>query len=396
MNIIEAVLVIFIVCIVFLAIPTPFWPSWFFLLFKTMSLPMKYKQRLASVKYLLSLASYSPLSYILYFIDILAILLLRCRHGNSLGGPIFIVGTPRSGSTLLHRLLVESSHQFTGITHLEWRYPSFVLQYIMQITGLKQWLSRSSYWDESDLVASTASKMHPNLLGDYEEDAILFEERLGHHPYVYLHFPFNGFLSRFATSGISHNRLYRLRDSIFIAYYKHVLRCISLIRPAGARFVSKEVASNSRLPSLLKAFPDSKVIVITRHPSDYLSSLKPLLVLSTIAKTQCNESSLGSSWWNHWLEWLSSEANAIARIYNNMNSGTICHVEFRDLIKDPEKVLSTILEFTGADKSPDFDSFIKSHCDSQSRRSRGYSYETVSYDPGMYKHFLDTFYPSVP
>ncbi|MFM7675134.1 MAG: sulfotransferase family protein [Synechococcus sp.] len=306
--------------------------------------------------------------------------------------PVFICGTPRSGSTLIHRLLIESSKDLYGITHYEWRYPSICLQFILALTGIKSLRTSRSYWSGT-AVSETASKMHPNCLGDYEEDAILFEERCGHHPYEYLHFPYDSLNSKFSLEPQRGGwNSYPIRRRI-MRFFKMYCRSLSLLKHPARRFVSKEVASNERLGLLSEHFPGAYFIVITRHPGDYMSSLLPLLQVSTQAKTDSKAHLDDPAWWPSWYFWLSEQARNVSFFYQEMRpAGNVIHVRFEDLVDNPRACIDRVLDFIGATPRSDYESFMSRFESGQASRARGYCYDPIKLDHNDFSEFIETFY----
>ncbi|MCP9892152.1 sulfotransferase [Cyanobium sp. Aljojuca 7D2] len=366
--------------------PAPLWRAVAKIIPSLFDATLKPVARWSLFRHLFSLVAYAPIGLLLLPIDFLIACVTRRLSPSRY--PVFICGTPRSGSTLLHRLLINSSHQFYGLTHFEWRYPSLTIQVIAHLTGVKRIASTRNYWSGSP-VEQLVSKMHPNRLGDYEEDAILFEERCGHHPYQFLHLPkrrLNFAFSQEPTE-TSSKKLER--------FYSFIISSLSLLKPPNSHFLSKEVASNERLPSLSKRFSSSKFIVITRRPQDYLASLKPLLDLSTLSKT-CSRAHLEDpEWWPTWYEWLVEQANMVARFYATFSLSSpkrICHVRFEDLLSDPRSEILRILDFCDLPPSPEFELMISQHISSQQSRERGYNYNQEDCAPLDYDLFSRVFY----
>ena len=375
--------------------PTPYWPSYLVLLRSAFFNSVSLAKKRHALSFLLGLVLFYPLGFSLYWLDKF-LFLFKSPTSLRIQRPVFIVGTPRSGSTLLHRLLLDCSDDLFAITHYEWRYPSYLLQCIFSFLGLKALASTRNYWSGAKQVAATASSMHPNLMGDYEEDAILFEERVGFHPYLFLHFPETGLLSYMSGFDDSSNPAFqRVQTKVLMPFYKHVIRCVSSLRPSKSRFLSKEVASNGRIELLRKEFPDALFIFITRSPSNYLSSLKELLKISTVSKTGCDPSALGEAWWAEWLHWLAFQAESSAKAYRQLLPAKACiHVEFEDLIRNPDHVIQRLQRFLALPSSPFYQDVINMHVASQASRQKGYTYNQISFDVSRFSFFMKTFYPS--
>ena len=386
------VLILLIAYLIYsLVFPIPYWPSFFRLFRYLFSSRLKLCSRLRLFRHLLSLSLYSFVGFIFLPADLA--FYAYSRLFLPWKSPVFICGTPRSGSTLLHRLLIASSPELFGVTHLEWRLPSVTLQLLLSSFGLKHTLSLRNYWASSP-VSEAVSRMHSASLGDYEEDAILFEERSGHHPYQYLHVPLDALNSKFSRGIHEGGVSSAFAESRLLFFFRFFVRSLSVVKRPALRFVSKEVASNQRLEGYYQHEPGAKFIVITRAPSSYLSSLKPLLDLSTQSKTSSSCHFASEDWWCGWYSWLVWQANLSAKFYTRYSrSGRVLHVRYEDLVSQPEVTLRHLLDFLDAPPSSDFQSFIDSFVRSQSARKRGYTYPSISYSPGDYEFFNDTFYP---
>lgn len=372
---------------------TPIWTSFFRLAPLVLRKGLSWPRRSRLVRHLSSLFAYSIPGFFLLPVDVFIFCFRSWFYPPA--APVFICGTPRSGSTLLHRLLIRSSEDFYGLTHYEWRYPSVVLQLLSGLTGLKGYLSRQDYWSNS-ADSSVVSKMHPNVFGDFEEDAIVFEERCAHHPFQYLHMPEINCVEKFSTGLESGGWTTKSMRRRMLNFYQVILSSLSLLKLPASRFVSKEVASNERLHDLMRVFPDSRFIVITRQPSEYLSSLKPLLQLSTKTKTSSENYIHTEAWWKNWCTWLAFQAENVACFYEEMNdSGQVIHIDFNALVANPSREISKILKFTKSSPRWDFNTYFQQFEQKQSERTRGYVYNPAEYDSALFEHFNSIFYPSL-
>ena len=356
---------------------------------KRLSLPTRWHV----FTHVFSLVFYAPFALLLTPIDLFLSFLLG--RFSPEGAPVFICGTPRSGSTLLHRLLIDSSSEFYGISHLEWRLPSVSIQLMLQVTGIKAFLSRMDYWSGSS-VSSQVSKMHSCNLGDYEEDAILFEERCGYHPYQYLHVPVDALNMVFGGSmPDSTHKAASSIDRRLLRFFRLYVRAIRILKLPSARLVSKEVASNHRLGLVARFFPSAKFVVITRQPSEYLSSLYPLLDLSTQAKTRSSRHLDDPSWWHDWYEWLVWQADNLRCFYlEYLPTGRILHVRYEDLVSSPRIQILRVMSFCGVTPTAQAYDMLERFESTQPSRNRGYSYAPVSFDDNDFFRFSQVFYAS--
>lgn len=376
--------------------PTPYWPEWFRLVWLTVfddHLSVKAKKKICG--FMLSAAVFWPVGILMRLIDEIALIFLACQKDDQIQ-PIFIIGTPRSGTTLIHRLLIQSSVDLFGITHLQWRYPSFLLHWILAVSKLDVVLGSADYWaSKGNRDTKAISSMHPNLLGDYEEDAILFEERLCRHLYMYLHVPIESVYRPYSPSSRQRASLInRLGDFIINDYYSFVVRCLSgLPYNYRKRFISKEIAETCRVHSLRKRYPKSRFIVVTRKPRDFISSLKPLLSLSTMMKTDDDSHINSASWWATWERWIVEHCDQLADIHENYKSDEAFYfVNFEEFSSNPRHIISDMIRFCAVNPRDDFNNFMADFESRQKSRQKGYSYSIIDISHLNLKRYNANFY----
>lgn len=193
---------------------------------------------------------------------------------------LYIAGQPRSGTTLLHRLLGEDSASFVGIRHIEWRYPFLCLQYVCSLIGVTRWLASRPYWPRHG-YGQLAAKMHPHRLGDVEEDGIFFEERLFHHYFIFRRFPYPEIMPEIASfSHLDPKELERM-----LQVYRRAILKVLYRRGGGRILVLKENECAELLPHLAALFPQMVFVALVRNSNEMLASYSKLSRTSTLAKT---------------------------------------------------------------------------------------------------------------
>lgn len=257
--------------------PFPYWPTYFRLwrcvLFSPGSIAAKRRQ----CRFLLRAAAVAPLCGLCWLVDEI----FYAGYRRQTITPVFIVGQPRSGTTLLHRTMALDRRTFLAVRHLEWRYPFICVQKMFRVFGLDERLCESSYWPDSE-AGKLAAKMHPNTLGDWEEDGIFFEENFLHHFFIFLRFPYPDLLS--CVDGFP--ELPEAAQARMLKTHRRVLQKVRYLRGGEPPYyISKEVTSHNKIPALRRLYPDARFIIIAREANDFMASLTQLMRMSTLSKT---------------------------------------------------------------------------------------------------------------
>lgn len=184
--------------------------------------------------------------------------------------PIFIVGNFRSGTTLLHRLLVKDDRT-TGMQSWEIYIAPSVIQrklihWIMKINRLiGNPIDR--ILKAFDKALQEYSYMHPTGLKEIEEDShVLFHIWSTYDLFAFFPFP-----------ELIHNYIY-YDDAIpedqkknDMTYYREVLKRHIYTNP-GKRYISKSPSFSAKVRTLHEQFPDAKFINLMRSPKNVIPS----------------------------------------------------------------------------------------------------------------------------
>lgn len=177
--------------------------------------------------------------------------------------PIVIVGNPRTGTTFLHRFLVEQGVG-SGLQLWQALYPSLIVQRLVR--PLLPWLEKISP------ARHHATAAHDTSLTSVETDdvAILFRHFDGFFLY--------GFLLAFDEVE---------RKSYFDPWIRDVstrdfawLRAVWLRSQVGSgrdRVVAKLFSLGPRTPEFLKAWPEARIVYMQRDPVDVIPSALSLV-----------------------------------------------------------------------------------------------------------------------
>ncbi|SDT84447.1 sulfotransferase [Desulfobacula phenolica] len=354
--------------------PYPYWKT-YFILWKTLLFHKEpgigIKPRIKQAAFLLKYAVFCPLWAFLWLLDDI----LYSEYKNINIRPVFIMGQPRSGTTFLHRTLASDTKNFLAIRHIEWRFPFIFVQKILSRSSIARKLVQKNYWSNSS-AGRIASKMHPNKLSDWEEDGIFYEECFLHHFFVFLRFPYPHLLTYL-------DDFPALPDSVqdkILQVHNQVIQKIMFLRGDNEKYyLSKEVTSHNKFPSILKRYPDAKFIFSFRSSVDFMNSLISLVRVSTKSKIGVDPMDI-ASWDRIFQNRMQKDSEFLIelckeKIENRQQIKIMFNRFTKDLVASIEYVYSK-LDFN---LPQPYRSHLETLQQGQKNRDRGYDYETKTY-----------------
>lgn len=361
--------------------PLPYWRTylrlWRCVLLKPGTLIAKRRQ----ARFLLWSGLRAPVWSILWHLD--EWLFPQYRQHNI--QPLFIIGQPRCGTTFLHRTLAQDKCHFFAIRHLEWRYPFICVQKIIIWLGLEKKLGEISYWSKSN-AGNVAAKMHSNKLMDLEEDGIFFEENFLHHFFIYLRFPYQGLLSdvdEFPELSVR-------AQQAMLSTHRKLLQKVAYLSSAKQQFyLSKEVTSHNKIPTLLQLYPNARFIVVARESSYFMPSLMALVRMSTWSKTG-EDPMTQPGWYDTLVSRMRKDSMRLVEICEHViPANRQLRVAAADVIKRPSVSIATIYREIGLKMPEAMAAELKELDRKQAARDRGYQYDAFNPEGfGMYDDFV--------
>lgn len=295
--------------------------------------------------------------------------------------PIFILGQPRSGTTLLHRTLAADEENFVAVRHIEWRLPFISLQKLLQRFPFAQRALQRSYWPSTP-AGETASRMHPNKLGDWEEDGIFFEECFLSHFFIFLRFPRPDQLDLFDDF----ERLPRRARRRMLETHRKVIQKVFFLREGkdhgGRRYLSKEVTSHSKFPEILHLYGDADFVFSLRSADGFMNSLLALVRYSTMSKTGLDPVSL-SGWQDAVISRMQRDVKQLLEIIGkHANPQKSILLTYESVTGDLAGSVRRIYERLQLAPNADAARSLDETSAAQGNRDRAYDYERRSF-PGF-------------
>ncbi len=354
--------------------PFPCWPTyrllWKKVLFtRNASIPLSV--RLNQARFLLKSIALCPLTTLLWYLDEL----LYPEYKQVKIKPVFIIGQPRSGTTFLHRTLAADKQNFIALKHIEWRYPFVLFQRCLKKFAWVKRLTERNYWPDTE-EGRLAAKMHPNSLSDCEEDGIFFEECFLHHMFIYLRFPYPELLQHVDSFQVLSQKQ---QERMLSAHQKAIQKAIYLRGHDESYYLSKEVTSHNKIPSLIKRYPDAKFIISVRHSDDFMSSLLALVRQSTLSKTGVDPMTI-PGWEEAFIKRMQEDSLRLRDLCENeINPDRQVRIMFSDFTHHISRSLSLVYEKYGLVMGEEQLSYLKDVEESQADRKRGYYYDVDSF-----------------
>jgi hypothetical protein len=213
--------------------------------------------------------------------------LLFPRHRRvEIREPVFLIGNPRSGTTILHRVMARDEERFFCYCFWEIVFPSILQKRFLAIVGKLDRLLGSpgrSLMEQGEAKRlAEFRRTHPTgwFLPE-EDDKILLHILAGTD--LVLFFPFAGF-DRLVKMDVA---LKAEDQRQIMDFYTRCVRRQAHFKGSSRQLLSKNPVFSGKVENLLRSFPDCKIIYLVRNPLD--------VVPSTISLTRTIVKLMGAS-----------------------------------------------------------------------------------------------------
>jgi len=237
--------------------------------------------------------------------------------------PIFILGFPRTGTTLLHNLLSQSSdYRFPYMweTLCPSIYPDPRKGYSKhRIANAVKMVKLIDY------VSPQLKSIHP-LFPEGPDECLKMIESSFTVPHMPLYFHAPQYWDWFKA---------QQRDKLHIIYaqYKQQLQLLQWHRPHGT-WVSKTPIHLYFLPELLDIFPDARIIQLHRDPYKVAASFCSLVAASrSLYSDTINMDEIG----RFVIEFMRLSTTRAMEAESSNSTHKFCHVKYTNLVSHPER-----------------------------------------------------------
>ena len=245
--------------------------------------------------------------------------------------PLFIIGFPRSGSTLLQRLLATDA-RLHHLTYAEGLMPA-------PPPGLSSEGHEERMKQAKD-CNDTVKRLTPELWKKHSTEPEEPEEC-----YTLMRNTFMDVTFAFMTDLMPYLKWYRNQDmAIPYREHKRQLQILQAGRPEK-RWILKAPSHTQRWRAIRRVYPDAKFIVTHRDPCEVIPSVASLIC--TIRAAYCNTGLTLQERLPKSFQSTMNQVNVIQDLSENLPAEQVLHVRYPDFIQDPLDTLGRVLDFAG-------------------------------------------------
>lgn len=293
-----------------------------------------------------------------------------------IGQPIFIMASPRSGTTLLHRLM-SLDEQFTSYALWQTILPTLTAYKVMDGVRKVDDLTGNVLDKVQDAAARYLFRgwegIHKTRFDEAEEDEAIFCLQMST-PSIWLAWPFVNELYRVAYV----DRL-PMRDKLADFFRGTVKRHMYDANKNGENktLLAKNVLLAGRLGIVTDACPDARFVNIVRHPYRTVGSL--MSFFTTPWRYHSPDIAMDGPEARAFAELAMDYALTVHRFMLELPPERGITIMYSDLIEDPEREIFKIYERFGLEASDKFRASLHEAVTSHKHYASGHEYSLEEY-----------------
>ena len=295
---------------------------------------------------------------------------------QDIGQPIFIMASPRSGTTLLHRLM-SLDDQFTSFRLWQTMFPAMSLYTLVDMMTKADELVGSPFDKVQKAFARWAfggwEGIHKTRFDEAEEDEASFV-LAGSTPSLWMVVPFVRDTPEFGDLDTS-----PIRDR-FVAYFRGTLqRHLHHAQRNGERktLLAKNVLLAHRLGVVQEAAPEARFVNIVRHPYRTMASF--MSFFTTPWRFHSPDVPIDGPEARAFAELMMDYALSIHRFMQTLPDDRGITIYYADLIRDPETEIMKIYDRFGLEASERFRARLHDVLSEERHYASGHAYTLEQY-----------------
>lgn len=283
---------------------------------------------------------------------------------QAITSPIVIVGLPRTGSTMTHRLLA-SDPAHTAMLWWEGRHPAMLPGERRGEPHQRRALGKAEV--EAVMAASPeAMDIHPWDFAGADEEVLLLEHSFHSSvPESFMRLP-------------SYSSWVEAQDHVPV--YQDLLALLQYLQwqtpgRADKRWVLKSPHHLGYLDALLAVFPDARIIQTHRDPMQTVPSFCSMCAnLAKPLTHQPDMRAIGA----HWAHKLSRNLNACMDV-SARRPRNFLHLHFREMVRDPIAQMTRVYEFAGERFGARAAAAMRAYREDDAHHADAHSYSLADY-----------------
>lgn len=273
-------------------------------------------------------------------------------HETIIKTPLYIVGMPRTATTLLYNALYADHDRFTTMKSWELLFaPTIIQKKAANLLKSADKVCRGALLFPvrkfDDIILKRRRTPHPVSLFGIEEDDIVLMHLFADNLMVFI-FPRLAFLKDLSFFD---TRITGRRKQMILWFYRQSLRKHLYVYGKGRSYLSKSPYHISKISSLREEFPDIRFICTFRKPEETIPSTFSLM--HSFFKMYCTPVDFRQvtprilSVMDHWYAYPLEQ-------FRNSEPDHYLLVSYDDLARDPEKTIVSLYAHFGYSPSEQF------------------------------------------
>ncbi|MBT3179482.1 MAG: sulfotransferase [Candidatus Marinimicrobia bacterium] len=283
---------------------------------------------------------------------------------KKLKSPIIIVGNPRSGTTFLHRFLINNG---LGVGSQLWQlvYPSIIIQKLIKpFLPILEFISPARHH---------STKAHKTSLTSVETDDVSLLFRYFDGFFLY------GFFLTFDEEDLFEWVDPKIRDTSKRDFnWFETMWTRNMISNKGERYIGKLFSLSGNLPAFIDRFPDAKILYMIRDPLNVIPS--GLSLVTGVLDKKFNFWTLNKKIRDRFIQRLyKALIQLLNRFHDDWSTGKIDKkkvliIPFDDIMSNFESVMDNIMEFVDFQENDEIKKTIQNTAKNQRRYKSEHKY----------------------